>query len=203
MITFHLASASPRRHEILQNLGFKFTVMRAPVIDEDEILNDTNLSPVEIAKLTSHNKSLTLDLKPDQIALTADTVVAIDDKTFGKPKDDHEAQEFLRALSGKRHDVITAITLRKGKSEPVTDYESTAVYFTEMSEDDIKWYVSTGEPFGKAGAYAIQGFGGFFIERIDGCYFNVVGLPVFKLIWLLGKMEYDYRDFIVQDGGSR
>lgn len=174
--------------------------MPAPEISEDEELNDKSLSPGEIALSLACKKSLALDLIDNQIALTADTVVALNGETFGKPKTDDDARHFLQKLSGKKHEVITAIALRSGDAEPITAIESTSVYFTNMTEDDIEWYVSTGEPFGKAGAYAIQGLGGIFIHKIDGCYFNVVGLPVYRLMWLLSQFGYDYRDFFTLEG---
>ena len=200
MVDFLLASASPRRREILENLGFRFELIPAPEIKEELELNDNSMSPSEIAMNLACRKSMALDPGDDQIVLTADTVVALDEVAFGKPKSDDEARQFLKQLSGKKHEVITAIALRKGKTDPVTAIESTGVYFTNMTDDDIEWYISTGEPFGKAGGYAIQGLGGLFIHRIDGCYFNVVGLPVYRLFWLLSQFGYDYRDFFMVEG---
>ena len=197
MIEFILASASPRRKEILENLGINFTVAPAPDIDENIEFDISSMSASDTALAIARRKSMSLNLTQNQLALTADTVVAIDGLVFGKPKDSDEAGSFLRHLSGKRHEVITAIALREGDNEPVLSHESTGVYFTDLCDDDINWYVSTGEPFGKAGGYAIQGVGGMFIERIEGCYFNVVGLPVFNLFQLIGKTGYDYRDLFV------
>ncbi|MCD6217268.1 septum formation protein Maf [bacterium] len=194
MIELTLASASPRRKEILENLGINFSIIPAPDIDENIDIENSSISPSDIALAIALRKSLSLNLTQNQLALTADTVVSIDGMVFGKPKDSDEAANFLRKLSGKRHKVITAIALREGDGEPVLSHESTSVYFTNLCDDDINWYVSTGEPFGKAGGYAIQGMGGIFIERIEGCYFNVVGLPVFNLFQLIGKTGYDYRD---------
>lgn len=194
MIELILASASPRRKEILENLGIMFRVAPGPDIDETIENDNSSMTPSDIALEIARRKSLSLSIEQNTLTLTADTVVAIDGHVFGKPKDSDEAIGFLKHLSGKRHEVITAIALRKGGSEPVLSHESTSVYFTTLNDDDINWYVSTGEPFGKAGGYAIQGVGGIFIERIEGCYFNVVGLPVFNLFRLIGKTGYDYRD---------
>ncbi len=194
MIELTLASASPRRKEILENLGINFKNIPAPDIDENIDIENSSMSPSDIALAIARRKSMSLNLTRNQLTLTADTVVAIDGMVFGKPKDSDEAATFLGKLSGKRHEVITAIALRERDCEPILSHESTSVYFTTLCDDDIHWYISTGEPFGKAGGYAIQGMGGLFIERIEGCYFNVVGLPVFNLFQLIGKTGYDYRD---------
>lgn len=198
-----LASASPQRRDILENLGFQFQIIPAPEIDEDtEMLSSEDKSPEEIAENLAKQKSLALMPKANDLVLTADTVVALDGKIYGKPSNDQEASQFLSDLSGLRHQVITAIALRQGSNEPVTAYESTDVYFAKLTPGDIAWYVSTGEPFGKAGAYGIQGKGGIFIPKVDGCYFNVVGLPVFRLLELFKHCGYDYRDFISVKGGG-
>jgi septum formation protein len=184
MIDFLLASTSPRRIQILENLGIKFHLLIPPDISEDDEMRNPNLSPVEKAVALARKKSLSVNPGENQLVLTADTIVAVDNETFGKPGND-QARYFLKKLSGRKHQVITALALRKGKDDPVSDFESTDVYFSEMSDSDIDWYISTKEPFGKAGAYAIQEKGGIFIEKIEGCYFNVVGLPVFRLMKLL------------------
>jgi len=211
MLELLLASASPRRREILENFGFKFRVIPAPAIDENKIMKRKDLDPKMIAIALSSAKAEALELKSTQIALTADTIVVIDKKIFGKPKDEAEVRRFLKNLSGKCHEVITGITLRKsminepsessGKLSGIDSRsicEVTHVIFSEMTPDDIDWYIESGEPFGKAGGYAIQGLGGLFIQGIVGCYFNVVGLPVFALIRLMNEFGLDYRDFIVQ-----
>jgi septum formation protein len=185
MIDFLLASTSPRRIQILENLGIKFHLLIPPDISEDDEMRNPNLSPVEKAVALARKKSLSVNPGENQLVLTADTIVAVDNETFGKPGNDDQARYFLKKLSGRKHQVITALALRKGKDDPVSDFESTDVYFSEMSDSDIDWYISTKEPFGKAGAYAIQEKGGIFIEKIEGCYFNVVGLPVFRLMKLL------------------
>jgi septum formation protein len=185
MIEFLLASASPRRSQILENLGIKFRLMIPPDITEDDEMLNIDLFPYEKAIALARKKSLSVNPMDNQLVLTADTIVAVDNETYGKPENDDQARYFLKKLSGRKHQVITALALRKGKGDPVSDFESTDVYFTKMSDSDIDWYISTKEPFGKAGAYAIQEKGGIFIEKIEGCYFNVVGLPVFCLMKLL------------------
>jgi len=190
-----LASASPRRRDILENLGIRFRVISAPEIDETAIMNDKSISPSEIASRLALKKASAIRLKQDELALTADTVVVIDGEILGKPGDNSEARLFIEKLSGKKHDVITAIVLKKTDSETYTGIETTGVYFRTMTSEEIDWYIASGEPFGKAGGYAIQGLGGLFIHRVDGCYFNVVGLPVFRLMSVLHEAGYDYRDF--------
>jgi len=201
MIEFLLASASPRRKEILQNLGIGFRTIPAPEIDEEIYLNNSLISPEDTALQLAEKKSLALKLTDFELALTADTVVAIDNLTLGKPKTDNEASQFLQKLSGEKHRVITAIALKKGSEKPRLSYESTDVFFKPMSDDEINWYISTGEPFGKAGGYAIQGLGSIFITSINGCYFNVVGLPITLLMKMLTKYEINFRDLIHSGGG--
>lgn len=201
-----LASASPRRREILRNLGFRFRVVKAPLVDEDAMLANNDQKPSDVAKALAVLKSKMLNLKPDEIALTADTIVVVGDEILGKPRDSSEAAKFLRKLSAKEHDVITAIVLRRGdtnRKPMICDFESTRVLFKRLTINDINWYVSSGEPFGKAGAYAIQGLGGVFIKRIDGCYFNVVGFPVFRLLDTMKRFGLDYRDFIISKGTEK
>lgn len=165
--------------------------------------------PANVASMLSIEKAKALNLREGEIALTADTIVVIDNRVLGKPKDKSEARRFLNLLSGNKHDVITAITLKHeiaygapsksghSKSALVTDFEITKVSFSKMSRDDINWYVESREPFGKAGGYAIQGLGGMFIKSIKGCYFNVVGLPVFCMFGLMKRLELDYRDYLI------
>lgn len=202
MIEFLLASASPRRKEILENLGINFSLLNAPDFDEDEYLANSSLSPEDTALQLAEKKSLALKLSDSELALTADTIVAIDNLTLGKPKNDNEAYQFLKKLSGKKHRVITAIALRKGTDQPSLTYESTDVVFKSMSDNEINWYISTGEPFGKAGGYAIQGFGSIFIMGINGCYFNVVGLPVFRLFEMFSNYGINFQDLIRSNGGN-
>ena len=191
-----LASASPRRRDILQNLGLRFRVIPAPEIDEAAIMVDKSIGPSDVASRLSLEKANVIKLIPEEVALTADTIVVINNEILGKPKDNPEAKLFLDKLSGKRHEVITAITLKKSNGKVFCGVETTGVYFRAMTKKEIEWYIASGEPFGKAGAYAIQGFGGLFIYRIEGCYFNVVGLPVFRLTQLFHEAGYDYMDFM-------
>lgn len=181
-----LASASPRRREILERLGFEFEVIPA------ELEEAHSGDPVESVKLLAELKAVeTQSIRPRKTVLAADTIVLCDGVSLGKPAGRDEAAGMLRSLSGKRHEVITGMALVAPPNKRVIDAESTGVYFREISDSMIERYVSTGEPLDKAGAYGIQGLASAFVERIEGCYFNVVGLPVsllFRMFEDLGRM---------------
>lgn len=168
-----LASQSPRRGELLKNAGIPFTVSPANV---DETVNDREL-PEDYVKRVAEQKALAISGSPDDIVLGADTVVVAGDQILGKPKDPADAVRMLGLLSGRKHEVLTGICL-KGNGKLIADWAVTKVWFAQMSDMEIERYVASGEPMDKAGAYAIQGLGSKFIERIDGSYNNVVGLPV-------------------------
>ena len=175
-----LASASPRRKEILQKVNINFEII---VSDADENLNEQNPEKfvVEIAK----RKAMAID-KKDKIIVAADTAVAIDNKILGKPKDEKDAFEMLSLLQGKKHSVYTGVCVRKNE-EIITFCEKSDVFFKKLEDIEISNYIATKEPFGKAGAYAIQGFGALLIEKIEGDYENIVGLPVSRLYDVLKK----------------
>jgi len=168
-----LASTSPRRREILTAAGFEFSV-RAPQIPEER---EPGESPVAYVRRLAEQKALAVPINPGEIILAADTTVVVADELLEKPRDASNAARMLALLSGRVHEVITGICLRS-ESRKIVDAEITRVRFATLSEAEIAWYVGTGEPMDKAGAYAIQGFASKFIERVDGCYFNVVGLPI-------------------------
>src|SRR5262245_17699765 len=168
-----LASSSPRRREILRNAGIPFTVRAAPV---DESRSEGE-GAVEYVRRIAQLKACAATAEDDDIVLGADTSVVAGGAILGKPVDDADACRMLEALSGCRHEVLTGICLRRG-ADTVVDHVVTSVWFAPMSAEEIAAYVATGEPADKAGAYAIQGIASRYIERIDGCYFNVVGLPV-------------------------
>jgi septum formation protein len=182
-----LASASPRRAEILQTVGWPFEAW-AVDIDESRACDEAASNYVE--RLAREKAEAATARVPNRIVLGADTVVVVESAIFGKPTDADDAREMLRALNGRWHDVLTGIALRRGGESPqsVVAHEMTQVRFAKMSEDEINWYVATGEPLDKAGAYAIQGRGARFIERIKGDYFNVVGLPVRLLYKLVQQL---------------
>jgi septum formation protein len=179
-----LASTSPRRAEILRTVGWPFKAL--PVdIDESRLPNEEAVTYVE--RLAGKKAQAAAGAQvADSTIIGADTVVVIDEEILGKPRDEDDARRMLRQLSGRWHQVLTGIALINGApSEIRVAHEMTEVKFAAMNEDEINWYVSSGEPLDKAGAYAIQGLGARFIEGIRGDYFNIVGLPVRLLYELL------------------
>ncbi|MGI5998095.1 MAG: Maf family protein [Lutispora sp.] len=182
-----LASNSPRRREILSQLGVEYEVKPSD-FDEREEESD----PYKMAMLFAHNKARNIakDIKDKALVIGADTIV-YKDNIMGKPKDKDDAIAMLTELSASTHSVITGISVIKTPEMiTITEYEETLVKFKKLSQDEIKAYVNSGEPIDKAGAYAIQGLGSLLIERIEGCYFNVVGLPVYKLSKILEKFGF-------------
>ena len=173
-----LASKSPRRKEILETMGVEFEI---DVADVDESV-DESLSPLEAVCEISKRKTKAVSQRHtgEKIIISADTVVVIDGRIIGKPKDKEDAFNILKGLSGKTHEVYTGFTIfGNGKSK--TDYEVTKVHFKELCDEDIKRYIETGEPMDKAGAYGIQQKGNLFVEYIHGDYYNVVGFPISKI----------------------
>ena len=174
-----LASASPRRAELLRAAGYEFEIV---VADVDERVRDGE-PPAEYVRRLAAEKSSAV-MAADAIILGADTTVVVDDEILGKPRDDDEAAAMLRRLAGRHHEVLTGVSIRQGAHE-VGRVESTAVWFSVLTKEDIAWYVASGEGRDKAGAYAIQGLASRFIPRIEGSYANVVGLPVAVVAELL------------------
>jgi septum formation protein len=184
-----LASASPRRAEILHNAGYAFAVVSS-AIDETPI-------PGESAEMMVQRLA---DAKADLVAarsvgpaivVAADTAVLIGTQVLGKPRTTEDARQMLQSLSGMTHSVITGVTLIRLPDVVRRSFvESTQVHFSTISADEIEEYLDTGEPFDKAGAYAIQGRAGRFIPRIEGCYFNVVGLPLARLARELRELGF-------------
>jgi septum formation protein len=168
-----LASRSPRRAELLAAAGIEFTVR---VADVDETPLDGE-APREYVLRVAKAKACAVQVGDDEVVLAADTTVVLGNEIMAKPADAADAARMLRALAGKRHEVITAICVRRGDSV-VSDVASTSVWFAPLSDAEIADYVASGEPMDKAGAYGIQGLASKFIDRIDGSYSNVVGLPV-------------------------
>jgi len=174
-----LASASPRRAELLRGAGIEVDVRPADV-DESVQPGET---PEDYASRVALAKARAISLQvPDRFVLGADTVVVVDDGILGKPTDSAEARRMLRALSGRSHIVMTAVILIRGAGLPSQTVdarvERTHVEFATLTNDEIEWYAATAEPMDKAGAYAIQGLASRFVTRIEGSYSNVVGLPV-------------------------
>lgn len=178
-----LASRSPRRAELLTAAGFEFTVR---VADIDETPRDGEDPQCYVMRLALE-KADVVPVNHGEIVLAADTTVVLDGQIMGKPKDTADAARMLRALSGQRHEVITAICLKRGEDGVETDVSQTHVWFIPLTDAEIAEYVATGEPMDKAGAYGIQGLASKFIDRIEGSYTNVVGLDVAMVYRELGR----------------
>ena len=168
-----LASASPRRHEILLRAGIEHAVQPSH-IPEDRLPNE---DPVAFVHRIAEVKARAAARGPEDIVLAADTVVVVDDQILGKPVDAEDALRMLGLLSGREHLVYTGICL-VSNSKVVVDMAATTVRFIKLSDEEMGGYVQSGEPFDKAGGYAIQGLASKFVSSISGCYYNVVGLPI-------------------------
>ena len=180
-----LASASPRRAELLRNAGIAFTVEPAQVLEEPR----PREPPLAYAQRLARGKARAVFARhSDNVVLGADTVVVIDEYLLEKPTDDADAARMLRLLSGRTHQVITGVSL-VGPGDEQTEAEVTEVRFGSLSHEQIAAYIATREPMDKAGAYAIQGIASRWVERINGCYFNVVGLPVPRVYRMLKALE--------------
>jgi septum formation protein len=194
-----LASSSPRRADLLRAAGYAFETIVAAV---DESIRAGESPSAYVRRLAADKSAAAMDTlkaggmshppappltSADVVVLGADTTVVVDGEILGKPRDDEEAAGMLRKLSGKRHQVLTGVSLRHGAHE-VGRVETTAVYVRPLSEEDLSWYAASGEGRDKAGAYALQGLASRFIPRIDGSYSNVVGLPVACLAELLPSL---------------
>ena len=178
-----LASKSPRRREILRNAGIRFVIRTA---DVPEVRGDEE-EAVPYALRLAREKAEAVQASADEVVLGADTVVVLNEHILEKPVDEKDARRMLGLLCGQRHEVVTAVCLRRGE-EILTGAETTSVYFGPMSEGEISEYVASGEPMDKAGGYAIQGLASKYIVRVEGCYFNVVGLPIALVYRLLKRM---------------
>jgi septum formation protein len=177
-----LASSSPRRSEILRLVGWPFETV---AVEVDESLKDGEQAKVYVERLALAKAQDAATRHANGTILAADTTVVVDEQILAKPCDDNEARQMLQALEGRWHQVLTGVALVSGEVARVA-HEITEVRFAAMSEAEIDWYVATGEPMDKAGAYAIQGQGARFIKEIKGDYFNVMGLPV-RLLYELVK----------------
>ena len=180
-----LASASPRRKEILGNTNVKFTVIKSEI---DEVILD-NEKPQQVVMRLAFEKCLDIASKHEEdLVIGADTIVVLDDEILGKPKDEKEAYKMIKSLSNRTHQVITGISLINLQSNTkIIDCVVSNVKFKDLSEEDIRDYLQTNESLDKAGAYGIQGYGALLVEEIQGDYFNIVGLPISRLSDLLRK----------------
>jgi len=187
-----LASKSPRRQELLKNIGIAEFDIRVPEADESY---PAGLTPQQVVEHISRVKAEAAAslCAEDEIVITADTMVFLDDARLGKPADKADALRMLTSLQGRRHIVCTGVTVRRG-SESITECETTEVLFRTASEAELRGYIATGEPMDKAGAYGIQGLGSLLVEGIRGDYFNVMGLPVLRLSRMLRRFGVTFFD---------
>lgn len=178
-----LASGSPRRRELLERIGLTDFVVRVPEVEESF---PGGLPPQEVVSYISREKAEAAAklCGPGDIVITADTMVFLDNQRLGKPRDEAHALEMLTALQGRRHTVCTGVTLLQG-AKRLTQSESTDVFFRSATEEELRRYIATGEPMDKAGAYGVQGRGALLVERLEGDFFNVMGLPVLRLARML------------------
>ncbi|MGB8506766.1 MAG: Maf family protein [Pyrinomonadaceae bacterium] len=182
-----LASSSPRRAEILSAVGWPFETCPA---DIDETMRAGEEPSAYVRRLAREKAGAVAATRLFGLVLGADTVVVIDEEVLGKPRDETDARRMLRLLSGRGHEVLTGIALvRAEDGRASVSFERTHVRFAALSDTEIDWYVSSGEPSGKAGAYAIQGRAALFVEAIEGDYWNVVGLPVRRVYELAREFE--------------
>lgn len=187
-----LASASPRRRELLTLIGIRHEVLPADV-DETQLAEESPATYAErLARAKAHKLA---EANPDAVVIGADTIVVVDGVVFGKPSDAADAAGMLRKLSGRSHIVQTAVAVARG---PRTEsaVETVGVTFRELSDHEIRAYVATGEPLDKAGAYGIQGYGATIVDRVDGDYFSVMGLGLRRLVVLLARVgvRYEFLD---------
>lgn len=186
-----LASGSPRRQEILKEVGFNFKVV---VPEIEEVSKEEE--PVKKILDISRKKAMSVGEKyTNEYVLSADTVVVVDDKFLGKPKNVEEAREYLSSLSGREHEVITAYTFMNiEKNIFLSDYSVSKVKFYKLNEETINWYIETGEYKDKAGAYGIQGKGRVLVENINGDFFSIMGFPVASFVNKLKEIGIDIKE---------
>lgn len=192
MATIHnlvLASGSPRRRELLEGLGVRFQVRP---VDLDESPRPGEAPGDYVLRLAIEKAAARVE--PGELVLAADTTVVVDGEILAKPLDDEDARRMLRLLAGREHSVLTGIALH-GPDGQAAEVDESRVRFAPLSDAEIDWYVATGEPRDKAGAYAIQGLGSLFVEAVEGNWTNVVGLPVPRMYRLFARLGYDLRAF--------
>lgn len=179
-LTIYLASASPRRRKLLKILNLKF---KSFSVELNEEILDGEHPVATVKRLSAEKLELAKEKVKKGIIITADTIVVLEKRIIGKPKDQKDAQKILKSLSGNTHTVYTGFSIFNSVSRKlVTDYEKTYVTFRLLDKKEITDYIATGSPMDKAGAYGIQDdFGAVFVRKIEGCYYNVVGLPLAKL----------------------
>lgn len=181
-----LASESPRRKTLLESVGIEPVVVPSNV---DEEAPSEDMSPGDLVKVLARRKIRKVAAsRPNDYVLGGDTIVYIDGQVLGKPSDKQQAVEMLRRIRGRTHEVYTGVALYEPLGRTVLDdYDATFVTIRDLGEEEIRWYVETGEPMDKAGSYALQGIGGFFVTKVDGDFSSVVGLPLPKVYDLLRR----------------
>lgn len=191
MDTLVLASASPRRAAILRQLGIDFEQVVSRIVDEQ---TETDTPKDHVLLLSKRKAEDIVQRTSARWILGADTIVVVRDRIMGKPDDADSAVRMLSELSGNVHRVLTGLTLIDTQiNRALSQYEETTVWIRQLSSGEIDEYIATGEPLDKAGAYAIQGLGATLVERIEGCYYNVVGLPVVRMIDMMRSLEFPFQ----------
>lgn len=199
-MTIILASQSPRRKEILEQMGFSSFLIR-PAAGEEAPPNGLAPEQYVMALSAAKCREVAVTAPCDGLIIAADTIVCIDDVILGKPHTEDEATHMLKTLSGRSHTVFTGVTVMQNGVER-TAFEQSDVFFHPLTDADIKHYIATGEPMDKAGSYGVQGYGAMFVERIEGDYFNVMGLPICKLAQMLKQFGVDPLEFAAEKGHS-
>lgn len=184
-----LASGSPRRRELLQRMGFSFEVIRGETVDEERYIDENDLDG-SLQRLAIAKAQDITERYPKALVLSADTVVVLDRKILGKPSGRDDAKSMLNMLSGRSHVVMTGIALScRERAFRQSVSVRTKIVFRDLSDDEIEWYLDSSEPWDKAGAYGIQGKAMIFVDKIEGCFYNVVGLPVSETINLFKAFD--------------
>jgi septum formation protein len=188
--TFILASASPRRIEMLTEWGLSFKIVSSGA---DESLCSGETPQRHVGRISANKALAVAETCPDAWVLGADTIVSVDSRILGKPDGKEEAEKMIRLLSGREHDVFTGFTIvRKSEAIFAQDVVRSSVVFREISDEEINWYVCSGEPYDKAGGYGIQKKGGLFVREIRGSHSNVIGLPLCEVFDALKKLGAVY-----------
>jgi len=188
--TIILASASPRRSELLRQIGVEFELEPSQV---EERPHPDEAPPDYITRIARAKVIAVARQRETGLIIGADTIVVLDGRLIGKPQDPADAQNMLKQLSGRWHAVMTGVALYDVETRhEVADYDKTLVKFAQLTDREIEWYVGTGEPLDKAGAYGIQGLGGLFVDEIAGNYYNVVGLPIPLIYRLARRLGYSF-----------
>jgi septum formation protein len=185
-----LASASPRRRDLLDGLGARFTVRPVDVDETPRPLEDPRGYVLRLAR-----EKAAARVEPGELVLAADTSVVLDGEILGKPADQEEARAMLRRLAGREHTVLTGVALREASGAERSEAEESRVRMAALSQEELHWYVATGETLDKAGGYAVQGLGAMFVEAVFGDYTNVVGLPLPLTYRLFRALGHDLRSF--------